>query len=220
MPAKRESSDVTRVRALLVDDHASFGESVSRVLSAQPDLDVLFCTTISSALEILQREPVDIVLLDHDLGVERASQFLPVARERGFRGQVLIVTAWVSDTEAKRLLHQGVAGIFVKESPLSDLAESIRLIRAGGVWLDRRYRNLVGTDTVGEQASTGPRFNERQRKVLRFVLEGLSNKVIAGRLQISESYVKALIQALFRKTGVRTRGQLVRVVLEHYHDQL
>jgi two-component system nitrate/nitrite response regulator NarL len=220
MPAKRESPDVTRVRALLVDDHASFGESVSRALSAQPDLEVSFCTTITSALEILQRQPVDIVLLDHDLGVERASQFLPVARERGFCGQVLIVTAWVSDIEARRLLHQGVAGIFVKESPLSDLAESIRLICAGGVWLDRRYRNLVGSDIVGEQKSTGPRFNERQRKVLRFVLEGLSNKVIAGRLRISESYVKALIQILFRKTGVRTRGQLVRVVLEHYHDQL
>jgi two-component system, NarL family, nitrate/nitrite response regulator NarL len=220
MPAKRELPDVTRVRALLVDDHASFGESVSRALSAQPDLEVSFCTTISAALEILQRQPVDLVLLDHDLGVERASQFLPVARERGFRGQVLIVTAWVSDIEARRLLHQGVAGIFVKESPLSDLAESIRLIRAGGVWLDRRHRNLVGTDMVGEQTSTGPSFNERQRKVLRFVLEGLSNKVIAGRLRISESYVKALIQTLFRKTGVRTRGQLVRVVLEHYHDQL
>ena len=204
----------------MVDDHASFGESVSRALSAQPDLDVSFCTTISAALEVLQRQTVDIVLLDHDLGVERASQFLPVARERGFRGEVLIVTAWVSDIEARRLLHQGVAGIFVKESPLSDLAESIRLIRGGGVWLDRRYRSLVPTGIAGEQTSTGPRFNERQRKVLRFVLEGLSNKVIAGRLRISESYVKALIQALFRKTGVRTRGQLVRVVLEHYQDQL
>jgi two-component system nitrate/nitrite response regulator NarL len=211
---------VTRVRALLVDDHASFGESVARVLSALPDLEVSFCTTINAALEILQGQPVDVVLLDHDLGPERASQFLPLARQRGFGGQVLIVTAWVSDVEARRLLHQGVAGIFVKENPLSELAESIRLIRGGGVWLDRRYRNLLTTDIIGEQTSARPRFNERQRKVLRFVLEGLSNKVIAGRLQISESYVKALIQTLFRKTGVRTRGQLVRVVMEHYDDQL
>ena len=63
-------------------------------------------------------------------------------------------------------------------------------------------------------------FNERQRKVLRFVLEGLSNKEIAWRLQISESYVKAILQALFQKTGVRTRGQLVRVAFEQYENQL
>ena len=54
----------------------------------------------------------------------------------------------------------------------------------------------------------------------RFVLEGLSNKEIAWRLQISESYVKAILQSLFQKTGVRTRGQLVRVAFEQYEDQL
>lgn len=208
------------MRALLVDDHATFAESVARALSAEPDLEVAHCTSITAALAKLQQQPIDIVLLDHDLGAERASQFLPVARQRGFDGQVLVVTAWVSDTEAKRLLRQGVVGIFVKDSPLGTLAESIRLVRRGGVWLDRRYRNLTAADSLQEQASPGPRFNERQRKVLRFVLEGLSNKGIAGRLRISESYVKALLQSLFRKTGVRTRGQLVRVVLEHYQDQL
>jgi two-component system, NarL family, nitrate/nitrite response regulator NarL len=220
MPATSGARSVARATVLLVDDHACFGESVARALSAQPDLDVSHCTTITTALEMLQRQRIDVVLLDHDLGVERASQFLPVARQRGFTGRVLIVTAWVSDTEAKRLLRQGVAGIFAKESPLDALAESIRLIQGGAIWLDRRYRNLTAADPVGEQPSAGPRFNERQRKVLRFVLEGLSNKMIAARLHISESYVKALIQSLFRKTGVRTRGQLVRVALEHYQDQL
>ncbi len=211
---------MARVTVLLIDDHASFAESVARALGVQPDLDVSHCTTITSALEMLQHKPIDIVLLDHDLGVERASQFLPVARQRGFSGRVLIVTAWISDTEAKRLLRQGVAGIFAKESSLETLIESIRLIQGGAVWLDKRYRNLTAADPALEQPSAGLRFNERQRKVLRFVLEGLSNKVIAGRLHISESYVKALIQSLFRKTGVRTRGQLVRVALEHYQDQL
>ena len=209
---------MARITALLIDDHASFAESVARALSAEPDLDVSFCTTIATALEKLLLQPTDVVLLDHDLGVERASQFLPLARQRGFAGRVLLVTAWVSDTEARRLLRQGVAGIFVKDSSLAVLAESIRVIQRGGVWLDRRYGCSTAVDLDGQE-SVGPHFNERQRKILQFVLEGLSNKVIAGRLKISESYVKALLQSLFKKTGVRTRGQLVRVALEHYHDQ-
>jgi two-component system nitrate/nitrite response regulator NarL len=207
------------VNVLLVDDHACFGQSVARALSAESDLRVSHCTAISTALEILQRQRIDVVLLDHDLGVERASQFLPMARQRGFSGRVLIVTAWVSDTEAKRLLRQGAAGIFSKDSPLEALAESIRRIQGGAICLDRRYRNLTAAQPAAPP-DAGVRFNERQRKVLRFVLEGLSNKVIATHLHISESYVKALIQSLFRKTGVRTRGQLVRVTLEHYQDQL
>ena len=209
--------ETVKIKTLLVDDHALFRESVALALRAEDDLEVFHCATIKEAFQVLQRQSVDVVLLDHDLGVERASQFLPSARQFGFTGRVLIVTAWVSDTEARRLLRQGVGGIFVKESPLSALAESIRKVHAGETCLDRRYGNLAGGES---HPDTEPRFNERQRKVLRFVLEGLSNKEIAWHLQISESYVKAILQALFEKTGVRTRGQLTRVALEHYEDQL
>ncbi len=209
-----------RIRTLLVDDHALFRESVARVLSAEPDLEVLPCATIGEALQVLVQTAVDIVLLDHDLGTERAWQFLPAARQTGFTGRVLVVTAWVSEIEARRLLRQGVAGIFLKESPLEALAESIRRVAQGAIRLDPRYARLGEEPAVTDPPGAGPRFNERQRKVLRFVLEGLSNKEIAWHLQISESYVKAILQSLFQKTGVRTRGQLVRVALEQYADQL
>jgi DNA-binding NarL/FixJ family response regulator len=207
------------VRALLVDDHALFRESVSRVLGETPGLDIEHCGSIREALLMLAQLRFDLVLLDHDLGSERASQFLPAARQIGFEGRVLVVTAWVSDTEARRLLRQGVAGIFLKERPLSELSESIRTVVEGGTWLDRSFAR-VEEDAAATGQTSAPVFNERQRRVLRFVLEGLSNKEIAWRLQISESYVKAILQSLFQKTGVRTRGQLVRVAVEHYEDQL
>ncbi len=130
-----------------------------------------------------------------------------------------MVTAWVSDTEARRLIRQGVAGIFLKEAPLSDLTQSIRTVMNGGTWLDRSLSRSADEEADSDVAAQ-PVFNDRQRKVLRFVLEGLSNKEIAWRLQISESYVKAILQGLFQKTGVRTRGQLVRVAFEQYEHQL
>jgi DNA-binding NarL/FixJ family response regulator len=114
------------IHALLIDDHALFREAVAGALHATPDLRVEHCGSIREALPILERDHFDLVLLDHDLGNERASQFLPAARQAGYEGAVLIVTAWVSDTEARRLMRQGVAGIFLKEAPLSSLIESIR----------------------------------------------------------------------------------------------
>jgi two-component system, NarL family, nitrate/nitrite response regulator NarL len=208
-------SKVTHV--LLVDDHALFRESVARALAVDPQLHIEHCASIAAALQILSQRAFDLVLLDHDLGNERASQFLPAARQGGFNGRVLVVTAWVSDTEARRLLQQGVAGIFLKHAPLTELTEGIRTVMAGGSWIDS---SLSGHEESAQGESSTPQFNDRQRKVLRFVLEGLSNKEIAWRLQISESYVKAILQSLFQKTGVRTRGQLVRVAFEQYEDQL
>jgi len=205
------------IRLLLVDDHALFRESVSRVLADEPGMEIEHRASIREALQILSQQRFDLVLLDHDLGSERASQFLPAARQAGFDGRVLVVTAWVSDTEARRLMRQGVSGIFLKEAPLNELIESIRTVSDGGTWMDRSFGRM---DEGEDSQASPPIFNERQRKVLRFVLEGLSNKEIAWRLQISESYVKAILQSLFQKTGVRTRGQLVRVAFEQYEDQL
>ena len=62
--------------------------------------------------------------------------------------------------------------------------------------------------------------NGRERDVLRLLVQGLANKEIAARMEISESAVKNAIQQLFGKTGVRTRSQLVRVALEQYRNIL
>jgi PAS domain S-box-containing protein len=62
--------------------------------------------------------------------------------------------------------------------------------------------------------------NSREAEVLRFLVQGLANKEIAARMEISESSVKNTLQQLFAKTEVRTRAQLVRVALEHYRELL
>lgn len=93
---------------------------------------------------------------------------------------------------------------------------------AGKVWFDQQYLKGVLEKTAHDQARV-PRtniFTGRERQVLSFVFQGLANKQIADRLRISESSVKAALQQLFDKTGVRTRSQLVRVALEQYKDQL
>jgi len=62
------------------------------------------------------------------------------------------------------------------------------------------------------------KLTDREQQVLSGVFEGLANKQIAERLQVSESSVKATLQQLFQKTGVRSRSQLVRIALEQYRD--
>jgi two-component system nitrate/nitrite response regulator NarL len=206
------------IRALLVDDHTLFRQSVSGALT-EPGIEVQHCGSIREALPLLSKQQFDLVLLDHDLGSERASHFLPAARQAGFNGRVLVVTAWISENEARRLLRQGVSGIFLKHAPLEELKEALRITAAGGSFMDRSFSRIDDSDASAEQTAA-PMFSDRQRQVLRFVLEGLSNKEIAWRMQISESYVKAILQSLFQKTGVRTRGQLVRVAFEQYEHEL
>jgi DNA-binding NarL/FixJ family response regulator len=210
------------IRILLVDDHAAFREGVASALAAHRDFEIEHCASVAQAVRILQRAPAKVILLDHDLGTERSWHFFDAAEQIGFQGRVLIITAWMSEGEARRLLRKGAAGIFRKENSLTALANAIRTIARGEVWLDERYlalRGCTASDTEGSSDSY-ERLNEKERKVLRYILEGLSNKEIGWRLSFSESYVKAIVQRLFQYTGVHTRGQLVRAALERYGSQI
>jgi len=92
-------------------------------------------------------------------------------------------------------------------------------VASGGTWLDSSFTHLEdGAAAAGK--SNPPLFNDRQRKVLRFVLEGLSNKEIAWQLQISESYVKAILQDLFRKPACGHGANWCAWCFEQYEDQL
>ncbi len=187
------------------------------MLEAEPDFRVVgSCTSASEALTILKRASADIVLLDYDLGEEQGSLFLDEARRSGFRGRILMVTAGMSDAGTLRALESGASGIFLKHSPPAQLVEAIHKVTAGEVWLDpRAVQSLVAgaTGKSEEQRASQP-LSPRERAVLKGVFEGLTNKEIAANLAISESSVKAVMQQLFDKTGVRTRSQLVRIALE------
>ena len=115
------TTEAAKIRVLVIDDHALVRESIARALASEPDMETAHCASIAEAMVLLEQAPADVVLLDYDLGVERGSTFLPAARDAGFSCFVLVVTAWISDTEAMRLVRQGVSGILLKEKALAEL---------------------------------------------------------------------------------------------------
>src|SRR3954451_18401529 len=125
------------ISILLVDDHALFGEGAVRLLAAEPGFQTVgWCDSVDGAVAILSSTPVDLVLLDLDLGNARAFSFFEPARAVGFRGRVLIVAAVVSPFEARRLLQLGPAGIFLKQNPTYLLTRAIRSIARGERYVD------------------------------------------------------------------------------------
>jgi DNA-binding NarL/FixJ family response regulator len=209
---------------LLVDDHSLFRESLSRLLEAEPAFTIAgTCARVGEALDILTRQPIDVVLLDYDLGDEQGTLLLDEAKRRGFSARILMVTAGLSSAGTLRAFENGSAGVFLKHSPPAQLVEAIHKVAAGELWLDSRaVQSLVnGASSRAEEGVSGvsnDALSPRERTVVKSVFEGLSNKEIAARMGLSESSVKTVLQQLFDKTGVRTRSQLVRIALEKHAD--
>ncbi|HET8549935.1 MAG TPA: response regulator transcription factor [Bryobacteraceae bacterium] len=203
------------IRLLIVDDHAVLRESVARALAAEPDMTVTAdCGTVEEALAVLDRDPIDVVILDYDLGSCRGTEFAAAARVAGFAGRILVLTAGLSDAVARSLLRGGAAGIIPKEKPLSAVIDAVRAVASGVTLVENRYLPQLLEPASRDEES----FNERQRQILRQVVSGRTNKQIAKELGTSEPAVKGALRKLFARTGTQTRAQLVRVVLESYRD--
>ncbi len=207
------------VRILLVDDHALFRESLVRLLESESDFRVVgHCATIAQARQILSNTPVDVILLDYDLGEEFGTDLIQQLHIRESSVRVLIVTAGMRDSVTLNALNTGVTGVIFKHSGPGQLIDAIKRVAKGGTWLDEGImRSLIADSSERKELEQRVRsLSERQHQVLRSILDGLANKEIAAKLQVSETSIKATIQELFNKAGVRTRSQLVRIAIEKY----
>jgi len=205
---------MTRIRLLLVDDHILFREGLRRLLASEPDFEtVAECGTPAEALEVLSRSVVDVILLDFDLEDDTGTRFLSSAARVGYQGKILMVTAGMGPVDIAVARKLGISGIFLKHNPPASLIEAIRAVANGGFWMDPKIATPKSLDGSIEE-SDATRLSPREQNVLRCVCEGLTNKEMAFRLGVSQSSVKATLQHLFDKMGVRTRGQLVRIAIE------
>ena len=153
------------------------------------------------------------IILDHHDGVHR---------------KVFCSMTWASQTrKSTPQMSQRFRGMpdealkCEEASPPGELLRCIRSVASGEAWLEQNHLNALLHELSrphheeSEQALT-----DREKAVLRSLLQGLSNKQIAERMQVRETAVKFIIQTLFRKTGVHARSQLVRVALEKYREEL
>ena len=198
-----------------------FRQGLARVLEKESGMKVVAqCSSSAEALAALAGSGATMVLLDVDLGSERALDLVAAAKKKGYEGQILVVTAGVSGPEATQLIQAGVAGILHKHHSIEMLCGIIRQVAAGEVYLEKDYLGSLFRSVDRTRQQNRPALTERDKTVLRFIFQGLTNKDIRARLNISESAVKSSLRQLFEKLGVRTRAQLVKVALEQYRDQL
>lgn len=204
----------------VLDDHALFREGLLRLLEHDEGVRVVGSSgVIADALGDLARLHVDVLILDYDLGDDTALAVVRALRDGGSSARVVIVTAGLPNHDALELIRMGIFGVFHKQQAPDELLRVIHGVAAGKVLIDQQYLQQLIETTV-RPAAPRPSLTERDRQVLRLLLEGLSNKEIAAKLSVSESAIKASLQQLFAKTGVRTRSHLVRVALEQLRGEL
>lgn len=199
----------------LLAEQTLFRASLGRLLALEPDFEVSGESAASrEVLESLSGLEVDVVLLEYDPNAGHAQQSLSVARHYGLSGKLCVITASPEPRDWARMLTLGVSGIFMKSDSVDRLIRAIRIIASGEMWIDPAVIRTLADRYPGEvERIDANGLSEREQNVLAGIVGGLSNRKIGEGLKVSESSVKAVVQQLFQKTGVRTRSQLVRLAM-------
>jgi DNA-binding NarL/FixJ family response regulator len=218
MESEQRREENNRIRLILLEHRALLRTSLSRLLASEPDFELVGeCANSREALDLLERAGADVVLLDFDSGADSCNEFLSAAAGSSFSGRFLVMTTDADARTSAMALKLGASGVFLKSEAASRLVHAIRMVANGVIWIDQKViQLLVERYPLEWDPNYGDGLKDREQEVLQGILGGLSNRKIGDRMDLSESSVKAIVQRLFKKAGVRTRSQLVRIALERW----
>jgi DNA-binding NarL/FixJ family response regulator len=194
------------IRVVLADDHGVIRDGLGRLIAALDDIELVGVAADGvEAVERAAQLAPDVVLMDLDMprldGIEATRQVL--ADHPGTA--VLVLTSFSDRPRILGAIEAGACGYLLKDVAADEVAEGIRAAARGESPIDPRAARTILT--AQSQPDPAQRLSGREGEVLTLLVEGLPNKLIARRLEISEKTVKTHLTSIFRTLGVTDRTQ-------------
>ncbi len=195
------------IRILLADDHAVVREGLRALLEQHDDIEVVGeVGDGDAALREAERLNPALVLLDMKMPGPGAVETIRRLKERNPSAQVLVFTSYAEDSQVRDALGAGALGYMLKDALREDLVRAVRAVAAGLPWLHPQAQRQM-LEWLRRPPSAIEQLTARERSVLLLVAEGLSNKQIARRLDLTEGTVKGYVSQVLDKLGVADRTQ-------------
>ena len=203
---------MTATRLIIVDDHPLFRGALNQALSlALPGAVITEVPSLDDLTQVLASgADIDLVLLDLSMpGVHGLSGLL-FLRAQHPETPVVIVSATEDRATIRRCIEFGASGFIPKSEPVENIRAAVQSVLAGTLWTPADVDLALGAplengDLVARISSLTP----QQLRVLMMLSEGLPNKLIAYKLNVSEATIKAHVSQILTKLGVDSRTQAV-----------
>jgi len=212
------------MRVLLIDDHALVRKGIEELLQSR---GVQVVASVGSGEEGVRRArelPADLILLDVKMPGMNGIDTLRALREAGVRAPVVMLTMSRDDADLGAALRAGAQGYLLKDIEPEELVPALEATLKGNNVVARELvgslARLVGGKSGPEPAAPRPaapfaELTPREREILECIADGMSNKMIARTLDITDGTVKLHVKAILRKLGMRSRVEAAVAAVEH-----
>jgi NarL family two-component system response regulator LiaR len=205
---------VTPIRIMLVDDHAVVRSGLSKFLMVNKDMELVGeASDGAEAIQIVGLHQPDIILMDLMMpGVDGITATREILQKYPAI-KVIALTSFSEQSLVQGALQAGAIAYLQKNATAVELANAIRSAYAGRMTLSPEAAQALA-QSITQSHLPGNELTERERDVLRSMVDGLNNNEIAEKLVISLGTVKFHISNIFQKLGVDSRVEAVKMAIE------
>ncbi|MDH4101161.1 MAG: response regulator transcription factor [Nitrospirota bacterium] len=214
------------IKILIADDQRLFRQGLRSLLEQEPDLEVVGeAADGQDAFTLAQKASPDIILMDVEMPKLDGISATQMILERSRDIRVLILSVHNEDERVIAALRAGASGYILKDADHSEFIRIIRSTNAG----EKITSPFLATLAAPPQSSPGIRrsdeemereiderssLTEREKEMLRLLLQGRSNKEISSLTFVSTDTVKSHLQNIYKKLGVKSRLEAVALFLK------
>lgn len=202
------------IRLIVADDHPLVLRGIQGLFDESEFQITGLCEDGAAAMALIEQGACDVAVLDVHMPAMSGIEILRAVRQRGLPVKIVLLTSNLEDDDLVEVIRQGVEGLVLKEAAASVLVTCVQSVCAGTSWIDRdaMARALRRLSATPSQPAGVARLTERETEVARCVAQGLRNKEIASRANISEGTVKMHLHNIYEKIGIGSRTELAMYV--------
>jgi len=206
---------VSRVRIVVVDDHAVVRAGLRLLLAAEADFDVVGeAGDAHEAIFQVRAGQPDVILLDVVMPGESGIEVMPKLLHEAPGAKVLVLSMQDDPSYVRQAFAAGASGYVLKEAADSEVVGAVREVAAGGRYVHPALgARLVTADAEARAAADSDPLSDREREVLRLLALGHTNQEIAKLLFISVRTAETHRAHIMQKLRLATRAELVRYAL-------
>lgn len=212
------------IRVLVADNSRIHTHLLAEALQRDSVLEVVpFESDSSGLVAAIKAEKIDVLVINSSLDEQPRRGFEVLQEVRGQRLQTRVVMLLDSsrDEVVLQAFRAGATGIYSKNQPVEFLSKCVRCVYQGQIWADNQQLGvalgaLANAPTLRAVNADGMSLlTERELQVVRCLAEGLTNREIAERLNLSRHTIKNYFFRIFDKLGVSSRVELLFLTLSH-----